>query len=179
MGLGGLCELVVGSEAWSAAVHGVTKSQTWLSDWTELNWDPGNSDFDIGICLGEELVSASHTKRGTAITIKSPESDQMWRPNINQRLWDSHQHRGFKGWPCLGNFQMWDSWGPLPVNERGRLFSWVSYRTHNNGKQVPFHLVKLWGNFLSDCMIKLGMAATLWDLWYTLSLLINGGIKWA
>ena len=24
-------------EAWLAAVHGVTKSQTWLSDWTELN----------------------------------------------------------------------------------------------------------------------------------------------
>ena len=25
-------------KAWPAAVHGVTKSQTWLSDWTELNW---------------------------------------------------------------------------------------------------------------------------------------------
>ena len=25
-------------EAWSAAVRGVTKSQTWLSDWAELNW---------------------------------------------------------------------------------------------------------------------------------------------
>ena len=25
-------------EAWRAAVHGVTKSQTWLSDWTEMNW---------------------------------------------------------------------------------------------------------------------------------------------
>ena len=27
-----------GQEAWSAAIHGVTKSRTWLSDWTELNW---------------------------------------------------------------------------------------------------------------------------------------------
>ena len=25
-------------EAWDAAVHGVAKSQTWLSNWTELNW---------------------------------------------------------------------------------------------------------------------------------------------
>ena len=35
MGLGGLQELVIDREVWRATVHGVTKSWTWLSDWTE------------------------------------------------------------------------------------------------------------------------------------------------
>ena len=38
MGLGGFWELMMGREAWHAAVHEVTKSWTQLSDWTELNW---------------------------------------------------------------------------------------------------------------------------------------------
>ena len=39
MGLGGLRELVMDSEAWRVAVHGVAKNRTWLSDCNELNWN--------------------------------------------------------------------------------------------------------------------------------------------
>ena len=37
MGLGRLRELVMDREAWRAAIHGVAKNWTWLSNWTELN----------------------------------------------------------------------------------------------------------------------------------------------
>ena len=44
MGLCGLRVLVMDREVWRAAVPGVAKSQTWLSDWTELNW----TDSSVG-----------------------------------------------------------------------------------------------------------------------------------
>ena len=47
MSLSKLRELVVDREAWRAAVHGITKSRTQLSDRTELNTQPYNESPDF------------------------------------------------------------------------------------------------------------------------------------
>ena len=39
MSLSELWEVVMDREAWRAAIHGIAKSRTRLSDWTELNWN--------------------------------------------------------------------------------------------------------------------------------------------
>ena len=47
MNLSKLWELVMDREAWRAAIHGVTKSQTRLSDWTELNWSTSEVELQF------------------------------------------------------------------------------------------------------------------------------------
>ena len=39
MSLSELREMVMDREAWHATIHGVAKSRTWLSNWTELNYE--------------------------------------------------------------------------------------------------------------------------------------------
>ena len=58
MSLSELRELVMGREAWRAAIHGVARSQTRLSDWTELNWTEGAHNrafFTNVICSHPQL----------------------------------------------------------------------------------------------------------------------------
>ena len=59
MSLSKLQEMVKDREAWRAAVHGVTKSQTWLSDWTATNSRNGvkGIQFYPGGTSGERLRS--------------------------------------------------------------------------------------------------------------------------
>ena len=53
-----LQEMVMNKEAWRAAIHGVTKSQTRLSDWTELKWTELNW---IVVCIHHIVPWISRT----------------------------------------------------------------------------------------------------------------------
>ena len=57
MSLNKLWELVMDSGAWRAAVHGVTKSRTRLSDWTELNWTELKDKHHIISLLWENFIN--------------------------------------------------------------------------------------------------------------------------
>ena len=63
MSLSELRELVMDREAWRAAIHGVAKSRTQLSDWNELNWTNMESELQPNGVIAEETGDDTFTRR--------------------------------------------------------------------------------------------------------------------
>ena len=86
--LGELRELVIDREAWRAAIHGVAKSRTRLSKWTELNW------IEL-VLLTTELIFTNYI---SIIFLKNSWQHQLLKNKTTHTLTQQYEYLEFSSW---------------------------------------------------------------------------------
>ena len=128
MGLGRLRELVMDMEAWRAEIHGVTKSQTWLSDWTELNeiyFQLGHTKRWLGFPGGtsgkEPACQCRRRKRCEFDSwVGKIPWRRKWQPTSLFLPGESHGQKNLVGYSPWGRKRVGHNWSDLALTHPGK-----------------------------------------------------------